>query len=103
MEGLHGGGADDNGFMEYVKTDIIKPRSTDVENLSQWKKEVTKVRIIIMEEVRDNIVSNLHGKETPFIMWKAVTNLFENSSDHRKLALKGKLQNFKIQKNDTIL
>lgn len=56
-----------------------------------------------MEGVRDHIVSNIHGKETPFAMWKALTKLFENSSDHRKLDLKDKPQNIKMYKNDTIL
>ena len=28
--------------------------------------------------------------------------MFENSSDHKKLAVKDKLQNIKMQKNDTI-
>ena len=36
-------------------------------------------------------------------MWKALTKLFENSSDHRKKALKDKLQNIKMKKNETIL
>lgn len=55
-----------------------------------------------MEIVRDHIVSNIHGKETPFKMWKALTQLFENSSDHENLALKDKLQNIKMRKNETI-
>ena len=55
-----------------------------------------------MVGVKDHIVSNLHGKETRHAMWKALTDLFQNSSDHRKLALKDKLRNIKMQKGDTI-
>lgn len=94
---------DDNWLLEYVKTDIAKPGSTDAQNLAQWKKDVAKARRIILEGVWDHIVSNFHGKETPFSMWKELTKLFENNSDHRKMALKDKLQNIKIQKNDTIM
>ena len=36
-------------------------------------------------------------------MWKALAEMFKNNIDHRKLALKGKLRNIKMQKNDTIL
>ena len=52
--------------------------------------------------MQDHVVSNLHGKVTPFSMWKALAKLFKYSSDHRKLALKDKLQNIKMQKNDII-
>ena len=35
-------------------------------------------------------------------MWKASTDLFQNSSDHIKLALKDKLGKIKMEKGDTI-
>ena len=35
-------------------------------------------------------------------MCKALTYLFQSSSDHRKLALKDKLRKIKMEKNDTI-
>jgi hypothetical protein len=35
-------------------------------------------------------------------MWKVLTDLFQNSSDHRKLVLKDKLKNIKIEKGETI-
>ena len=50
-----------------------------------------------------HIVSSLHGKATPFSMWKALKDLFQSSSDHRKLALKDKLRKIKMEKNETIL
>ena len=55
-----------------------------------------------MEGVKYHIVSSLHGKSTPFAMWKDLTNLFQSSNDHRKLALKDKLRKIKMEKNDTI-
>jgi hypothetical protein len=35
-------------------------------------------------------------------MWKVLTDLFQNSSDHRKLALKDKLRKMKMEKGNTI-
>jgi len=35
-------------------------------------------------------------------MWKELIDLFQNSSDHKKLALKDKLQNIKVHRNETI-
>ena len=52
--------------------------------------------------VQDHIVSSLHGKTTRYAMWKVLTDLFQNSSDHRKLALKDKLRKIKMEKGDTI-
>ena len=35
-------------------------------------------------------------------MWKALTNIFQSSSDHRKLVLKDKLRKIKMEKGDNI-
>ena len=35
-------------------------------------------------------------------MWKALTNLFQSSNDHRKLTLKYKIRKIKMEKGDTI-
>jgi hypothetical protein len=35
-------------------------------------------------------------------MWKVLMDLFQNSSDHRKLALKDKLRKIKMEKGDSI-
>ena len=91
----------DNGLLEYIESDIPQPAATDAQ-LVQWKKDVAKGRRIILEGVQDHIVSNLHGKTSPFAMWKTLTELFQNQSDQRKLALKDKLRKIKMEKNDTI-
>jgi hypothetical protein len=76
--------------------------TTDTANIDAWKKKVVKVRRILLEGVQDHIVSSLHGKNTPYAMWKVLTDLFQNSRDHKKLALKYKLRNIKMEKGDTI-
>ena len=53
---------DDNGLLEYIKTNVAKPLEFDAQNLSQWKKYVAKARRIILEGVHDRIDSNIHGK-----------------------------------------
>ena len=47
-------------------------------------------------------MSSFHGKAPPFLMWKALTELFQSISDQRNLALKDKLRKIKMEKNDTI-
>ena len=81
---------EDNGLKEFIDCDVPKPTSTNVALLDAWQKKVAKIRRILLEGVRDHIISSLHGKDTPYAMWKALMDLFQSSNDHRKLAdLKG--------------
>ena len=59
---------EDNGFKGYIDVDVPKPDVTDTANLDAWKKKVAKARRILLEGVRDHIVSSLHGKTTPHAM-----------------------------------
>ena len=83
---------EDNGLKEFIDSDVPKPTSTDAALLDAWKNKVAKIKMILLEGVRDHIVSSLHWKATPYAMWKALMDLFQSSSDHRKLALKDKLR-----------
>ena len=67
-----------------------------------WQKKIAKCRRILLEGVKDHIVSSLHGKATPFLMWKALTDLFQSRSDQRKMVLKDKLRKIKMEKGDSI-
>ena len=82
---------EDNGLKEFIERDVPKPTSVDASVLDAWQKKLARARRIMLEGVRDHIVSSLHGKATPYSMWKALTDLFQSSSDQRKLALKDKL------------
>ena len=93
---------EDNGLKEFIDVDIPKLGSSDAAALDAWKKKVARCRRILLEGVKDHIVSNLHGKATPFLMWKALTELFQSRSGQRKLVLKDKLRKIKMEKNDTI-
>ena len=81
-----------NGLKEFIERDVPKPTLIDPTVLDAWKNKVARARRIMLERVRDHIVSSLHGKATPFSMWKDLTDLFKSSRDHRKLALKYKLR-----------
>ena len=70
---------DDNGLKEFIDTDIPKP--TDATQADAWQKKIAKCRRILLEGVKDHIVSSLHGKATPYLMWKSLTELFQSKSD----------------------
>ena len=93
---------EDNGLKDFIDNDVPKPGSSDAALLDAWKKKTEKMRRILLEGVKDHIVSNLHGKATPFLMCKALTDLFQRRSDQRKLALKDKLKKIKLEKGDSI-
>ena len=89
----------DNGLKEFIEKDVPNP---DAANINAWQKKVAKVSWILLEGVRENIVSSLHGKATPYVMWNYLTNLFQSSNDHRKLELKDKLRKIKMAKGKSI-
>ena len=93
---------EDNGLKEFIDSDVPKLGSSDVALLDAWKNKTTKTRRILLEGVKDHIVFILHGKATPLLMWKALTDFFQSRSDQRKLALKYKLRKIKIEKGDSI-
>ena len=91
---------EDNGLKDFIDQEVPKPN--DAIELAEWKECVARARRILLEGVRDHIVSSLHGKETPFSMWKTLQDLYQNNNDQRMLALKDKLGKIKCEKGDTI-
>ena len=59
---------DDNGLKEFIDAKIPKPASSDAAALDAWQKKTTKCRRILLEGLKDHMVSNLHGKASPFLM-----------------------------------
>ena len=59
---------EDNGLKDFIDQEIQKLASNNAQELVEWNKCVAKARRIILEVVRDHIVSSPHGKDTPFSM-----------------------------------
>ena len=70
---------DDNGLKEFIDAEVPKP--TDAAQVEAWQKKTTKCRRIMLEGVKDHIVSSLHGKYSPYLMWKVLTDLFKSMRD----------------------
>ena len=88
---------EDNGLKEFIDSNVPKPGSSDVALLDAWQNKIAKTIRILLEGVKDHIVSNLHVKSTPFLVWKSLTDFFQSNNDQRKLALKDKLGKIKFQ------
>jgi hypothetical protein len=93
---------EDNVLKEFIDKDVPKLDVADAANLDAWKKKVEKVRRILLEGVQDHIVSNFHGKDTPYSMWNTFMDIFQKNNNHRKLVLKDKLRKIKMEKGDSI-
>eukprot|EP00253_Pinus_taeda_P028177 PITA_28177 len=93
---------EDNGLKDFIDQEISKPAATNAQELAKWKKCVAKARRILLEGVQDHIFSSPHGKETLFSIWKTLKDLYQNSRNQKKLALKDKLWKIKCEKGDTI-
>eukprot|EP00253_Pinus_taeda_P024896 PITA_24896 len=91
-----------NGLKDFIDQEVPKPTSANAQELAEWKKFVARARRILLEGVQDHIVSSLHGKDTPFSMWKTLKDLYQNKNNQRKLELKDKLRKIKCEKGDTI-
>jgi len=70
---------DDNGLKYFIEADVPKP--IDVVHVDAWKKKIAKCRRILLEGMKDHIVSSLHGKASPYLMWKVLTDLLKSKSD----------------------
>jgi len=94
MEGV----LEDNGLKDFIDQEVPKSVAANAQELAEWKKCVARARRILLEGVRDHIVSSLHEEETPFSMWKTLKDLYQNISDQRNLVLKDKLWKIKCEK-----
>ena len=72
---------EDNGLKEFIDSDVPKPGSSDAASFDAWQKKIAKTRRILLEGVKDHIFSIIQGKTTPFLIWKAFTDLFQRKSD----------------------
>lgn len=71
----------DNYLKDFVDQEVPNLEAANTQKLAKWKKCVARARRILLEGVRDHIISSLHGKKTPFSMWKTLKDLYQNNRD----------------------
>ena len=55
---------------------------------------------MILDGVKDHLIPHLAEKKTAEDMWDTLNQLFEAKNENRKMALKDKLHNVKINKDE---
>ncbi|KAH9322750.1 hypothetical protein KI387_017389 [Taxus chinensis] len=91
---------EENGIKEYVTTVVSVP--TDATQLLAYKKEDAKARRLILDGVKDHIVPHIAELDTAKTMWDAIMNLYQNATTNRKLILKEKLRNTRMNKGEDV-
>ena len=75
----------------------------DPQQLAQHSKKDAKARRIILEGVKDHTIPHLSGKKTAKEMWSAIIGLYQSTSEARKLVLRDKLRNIKMEKSESVV
>ena len=66
------------------------------------KKDMIKVKRIIANSIKDQLISQVSSENTPKEMFDALTNMFEGKNIDRRMTLRNQLKGVKIQKTKTI-
>lgn len=74
----------------------------DADELKTYKKEMEKSKRLILDGVRDHMVSDIASKDTVRQMWEALGRLYQGSSEQRKMYLEEKLRCTRMQKGERI-
>ena len=57
---------EDSGLKDFIDQEVPKLAAANAQELAEWKKRVARERRILLEGVRDHIVSSFHGKRHHF-------------------------------------
>jgi hypothetical protein len=96
-----GVGFEEQGVWKFVDNPPATP--ADPHQLAQHSKKDAKAKRIILEGVKDHIIPHLAGKKTAKEMWTAIIGLYQGTSEARKLVLRDKLRNIKMEKSESVV
>lgn len=91
---------DEYDLKAYVDNVVAVPQGVD--QLKEYRKEMAKVKRLILDGVRDHIVSHTSRKGTAKEMWDALDQLYQNASEQWKMFMQEKLRSIKMQKGEGI-
>ncbi len=89
---------DEHDLKTYIDSVVVVP--TDADLLKKYKKEMAKVKRLILDGVQGHVVSHILGKARQ--MWEALATLYEGSFEQRKMYLEEKLRCMRMQKGERI-
>ena len=84
----------------YAENVVVIP--TNADQVKEYKKEMVKEKQMILDGVRDHIVSHISSKNIAKEIWHALAGLFQNPFEQWKMSLKEKLRYIRMQKGEGI-
>ena len=66
------------------------------------KKDIIKVKRIIVDSIKDHLIPQVSLKNTPKEMFVALTNMFEGKNINKRMTLRNQLKSVKIQKEKSM-
>jgi hypothetical protein len=91
----------ENKIYNYVNSVVAAPVADHVA-LDLHEVKEAKAQRIILDGVKDHLIPHLTEKKTTKEMWVALKKLFEAKNENRKMALKDKLHDTKMGKEESV-
>ena len=76
---------------------------TDATQLVAYKKNSIKAKRLILDGVKDHVIPHVRGKDHAFEVWAALTSLYQNSNENRKMALTDKLKTIRMKGSESVV
>ena len=74
---------DEFALKAYIDNVVVVPRDADL--LKEYRKEMARVKRLIVDGVRDHVVSHIAGKDTAKQMWDALATLYQGTFEQWKM------------------
>ena len=84
-----------------VEKTIVLP--TNADELAAYKKSSIKAKRLILNGVEDHVIPHVRGKDNAFEVWAALTSLYQNSNENRKMALRDKLKTIRMKGSESVV
>ena len=90
-----------NKLWEFTKKEIKKP--IDPKEMEIYEDLDARMRLIILDGVRDALIPHLSENNNAHEMWMALHNLFQNKNEKRVLLLEDKWMSTKMLKGESVV
>ena len=91
---------EENEVKDFSLTTV--PILDDANQLAAWRKNDVKARKILMDSVKNHLVSHLSKSKTAKKMFDSLRKLFEQDSASRSIALRTQLHTIKMNRSESV-
>ena len=91
---------DEHDLKALIDSAVAEP--LDAAHLRALKKNIARAKRLILDGVKDHIVPHIATKNTAREMWVGLENLYQGSSEQRKIYLEENMRNTRIKKGERI-